>query len=547
MDVFDCFMVIAAPIISISLDSSKENVGFHAPRGILFSTILAIILVILEVLIAPANPIVAPEDSFPTKQRPERHESLTPSSEFPLAPIIASLGIHSSSSSSSSNSSSDISSGSSLNSLSDSSLVHSLSQSHSGPSTRVASPRLWRGTYGDGTPDADIVADLGINKGVGAYTEDGIDFDVEVATSDIKEDEEEFEAKASEGGMMEIDMCSRCGGLFNDGNCQHCTNVIFEDEPVYDSNLDSYNETPNFSYPPSPPQTSSSNQLHCFRCGDSLEEGERCQRCTCKWCGYGLREGFCWFCASRDGNSFINAPNLNSFNDPPNVFTHPPQLQYESNSYYRNERVDIHYRRESTIPMNEIISQIPPSIVITPILPTKEPKDSLIMGDEDLNTIPKKESDEVIKSSVEDLVPIPSESEDTSESNSECDLPSCDDFSPINVSEGKFMTFSNPLFVSNDDFTSSDDESLSNEDVPEDNLKIYSNPFFEFDDEYISSEVNPLFNEVLEDIENKDSYDSNLDEPDLLVTPLSDANEDECFDPGDERLSFYFTVIHLLL
>nr|GFC36441.1 hypothetical protein [Tanacetum cinerariifolium] len=34
---------------------------------------------------------------------------------------------------------------------------------------------------------------------------------------------------------------------------------------------------------------------------------------------------------------------------------------------------------------------------------------------------------------------------------------------------------------------------------------------------------------VLENIEGKDSYDSNLDEPDLLVTPLSDANKDECF------------------
>ncbi|GJZ65125.1 hypothetical protein Tco_0621821 [Tanacetum coccineum] len=87
-------------------------------------------------------------------------------------------------------------------------------------------------------------------------------------------------------------------------------------------------------------------------------------------------------------------------------------------------------------------------------------------------------------------------------------------------------------FDSNDDFTSSDDESLSDEDVPEDNVKIYSNPLFEFDDEYISSDVNPLFDEVLENIESKDSYVSNLDEPALLVTPLSDANEDECFDPG---------------
>ncbi|GJZ59162.1 hypothetical protein Tco_0614978 [Tanacetum coccineum] len=39
------------------------------------------------------------------------------------------------------------------------------------------------------------------------------------------------------------------------------------------------------------------------------------------------------------------------------------------------------------------------------------------MGDEDLSTIPEKESNEVIKSSVEDFVPIPSESEDTSGSD----------------------------------------------------------------------------------------------------------------------------------
>ncbi|GJV05687.1 hypothetical protein Tco_1343343, partial [Tanacetum coccineum] len=137
-------------------------------------------------------------------------------------------------------------------------------------------------------------------------------------------------------------------------------------------------------------------------------------------------------------------------------------------------------------------------------------------------------------SSVEDLVPIPSESEDTSGSDSECILPSCDNFSPINVYEEKSLTFSNPLFDSNDDFTSSDDESLSDEDVPEDNFKIYSNPLFEFDDEYISSDVNPLFDEVLEDIESKDSYDSNLDESTLLVTPLFDSNEDEFFTPGDD-------------
>ncbi|GJX73776.1 hypothetical protein Tco_0312371, partial [Tanacetum coccineum] len=148
------------------------------------------------------------------------------------------------------------------------------------------------------------------------------------------------------------------------------------------------------------------------------------------------------------------------------------------------------------------------------------------MGNEELSTIPEKESDEFIKSRVEDPIPIPRESEDTSGSDSKSVLPSSNDFSPI--FEEKFMSFSNPLFDSND-FTSSDNELLSDEDVPED-VKIYSNPLFEFDNEYIYSDVNPLFDEVLENIESKDSYVSNLDEPALLVTHLFDANEDECFD-----------------
>nr|GEW21283.1 hypothetical protein [Tanacetum cinerariifolium] len=109
-----------------------------------------------------------------------------------------------------------------------------------------------------------------------------------------------------------------------------------------------------------------------------------------------------------------------------------------------------------------------------------------------------------------------------------------DDDDDYDKEKEKSVTFSNPLFNSNDDFISSDDESLSDKDVQEDNVKIYSNPLFEFDEEYISSDVNPLFDEVLEDIESKDSYGPNLDELTFLVTPLSDSNEDKNFTPGDD-------------
>nr|GEW32811.1 hypothetical protein [Tanacetum cinerariifolium]GEW54601.1 hypothetical protein [Tanacetum cinerariifolium] len=81
-------------------------------------------------------------------------------------------------------------------------------------------------------------------------------------------------------------------------------------------------------------------------------------------------------------------------------------------------------------------------MAITLELPTVEPKDSLRMGDEHLDTILETESDEFIKSSVENLVPSLSESKDLSDG--EYDVPACDDFT----------TFSNLLFDADDDFSS---------------------------------------------------------------------------------------------
>ncbi|GKE76918.1 hypothetical protein Tco_1543038 [Tanacetum coccineum] len=65
------------------------------------------------------------------------------------------------------------------------------------------------------------------------------------------------------------------------------------------------------------------------------------------------------------------------------------------------------------------------------------------------------ESDEVIKSSVEDLVPIPSESEGIPDKM--CDVPFCNNPTPLEASKDQFEDFSD----SNDDSTSSDDDSFS--------------------------------------------------------------------------------------
>ncbi|GJZ65668.1 hypothetical protein Tco_0622364 [Tanacetum coccineum] len=55
-----------------------------------------------------------------------------------------------------------------------------------------------------GITDAETIADLGISDGVGDHTKDDIGIGVEIATSDVREDEEEFEAKAIAGGMIEV-------------------------------------------------------------------------------------------------------------------------------------------------------------------------------------------------------------------------------------------------------------------------------------------------------------------------------------------------------
>ncbi|GJS61206.1 hypothetical protein Tco_0655990 [Tanacetum coccineum] len=157
--------------------------------------------------------------------------------------------------------------------------------------------------------------------------------------------------------------CSWCGGPFNSGNCRHCTNPTQK------------------SIDHQPPKEVSVRELILQ---DKLHKA---LQAVCE--------------------------KLNQQEQTANVSTYTPEPSRRFNFIYDDDDDD----NESTIPLNEIISQIPPSIAITP------------------------EPDEFIKSSVEDLVPIPSESEDTSDIDKGCDLPFCDNS----------VTFSNPFFDANDD------------------------------------------------------------------------------------------------
>nr|GEW04016.1 hypothetical protein [Tanacetum cinerariifolium] len=305
--------------------------------------------------------------------------------------------------------------------------------------------------------------------------------------------------------------CSSCGALYNK-SCG-CSKGGFVDKFVRDPNKtpDSSQRPPHncpkcgnpvdepFVFNQDPGENSSQSPPHidhhcCYGCGDSLD-GIFCQQCTCECCGNGAHIGYncppkvpiisnpepCYnqnideflqtlpsfhpTCYSGDENSFTYDSNLNFVDDSPNPPPQPRTDSYEfceDDAHYGHnfppQKIPIYYDddddEESSTPLRHIIIfELPTCIAITPVLSTKEPEESLIMGDEHLNTIPKKELDEFIKSSVENLVPNPSESDELSNIESECNVPVGDDFT----------TFSNSLFDADEIFFSSDDESFSDE------------------------------------------------------------------------------------
>nr|GEU65426.1 hypothetical protein [Tanacetum cinerariifolium] len=167
------------------------------------------------------------------------------------------------------------------------------------------------------------------------------------------------------------------------------------------------------------------------------------------------------------------------------------QLEEEQAAKTQNWKLPICYDddddEESSNSLEDNITfELPSYSAVTP----SEPVDSLNMGDEHLNTILAMESEKFIKSCVENLVPNPSESE----GENQCDVPA------------GFTTFSNVLFNVDYDFDSSDDQSPSDEDVPE---KIYSNPLF--DEEIIPMEIDQhSFNAEFDLIESMPNHDSSI-------------------------------------
>nr|GFA32551.1 hypothetical protein [Tanacetum cinerariifolium] len=277
----------------------------------------------------------------------------------------------------------------------------------------------------------------------------------------------------------------------------------------------------------------SPDQFYCFHCKDVLRAGEACKRCTCTKCGSGLSKGLCYICGHNQ-NSLNDSPSISepSSQSPPNInhccyecgdpldgifckqctckscgkdahigYNYPSKVSVISNPEpCNNQTIDellqtlpifhptFHSEAESPFTLDSTPTYVdespnvfnpPPQPLVfpyEPVLSTKEPDNSLSMGDEHLDTIPATESDEFIKSGVENLIPIPSESKGIPEHM--CDVSSHDNCPPLDVSKDTIEDFSE----SNEEFSLTDDDSYSLDDID----YVEASPP---DSELVSSEV----------------------------------------------------------
>ncbi|GJR22121.1 hypothetical protein Tco_0970648 [Tanacetum coccineum] len=229
-----------------------------------------------------------------------------------------------------------------------------------------------------------------------------------------------------------------------------------------------------------------------------------------------------------------------------------------------DDYTEVNYDKEQCLSDHYIVPVTPPAY--TPsihFLATMEPTDTLLMGYEVISTIPTRETDEFIKSSIDDHVPIPRESKVTSDSDLECDMPATKPLPTTDVREENF-DINSPLgeyvfdflmenvdvaglprhlvkylfnhLIKNPSLT----KGMSDEPLGDDSKSISydvtsSNPLFDFNDDFTLCNDNLLFDEEFEDISSLEPPELTpvIDESTLLVTlplPCTDVLGDAIID-----------------
>nr|GEX30554.1 hypothetical protein [Tanacetum cinerariifolium] len=360
--------------------------------------------------------------------------------------------------------------------------------------------------------------------------------------------------------------CFHCKDVLRDGEaCKRCSYVKCGSGLgkglcyICGHNQNSINDSPSIS------ETSSQSPPNinhcCYECVDSLY-GIFCKQCTCKSCGKDAHIGYnCPLkvlvisnpepCNNQtidelpqtlpsfhstfhsDAESPFTLDSTPTYVDEsPNVFNPPPQPPVYPCEFCGNDAYYGHYCTPSSVYLfgalsvcydddddeersdsldDNIISGLPPFSAITadePVLSIEEPDNSLSMGDEHLDTIPVTKSDEFIKSGVENLISIPSESEGIP--GHRCDVPSHDNFPPLDVSDDQFQDLSE----SNEEFSSTDDDSFSLDNI---NYVEASPP----DSELVSSKVMEIVIPKVGEIEASNDNPIPFYDPIIFGTPLN--------------------------
>ncbi|GJY25203.1 hypothetical protein Tco_0399929 [Tanacetum coccineum] len=189
---------------------------------------------------------------------------------------------------------------------------------------------------------------------------------------------------------QQFDCCEFCGGPHYGNDCQAGNMPFYDQGPCYNQNF-SDDQPPLYS----------SYQQQQFNC--------------CEVCG-----GLYYSSDCQTRNQLVDEPNPGNNYDFP-CFDQPPQYHIDQ-SPPQNLVFDTY--REN----NRILEEILRTLEANSPVDLKEPKGSddytEVTYNKKQSTIPERENDEFIKSSVDDLIPIPRESEVTSVCDDlECDMP----------------------------------------------------------------------------------------------------------------------------
>ncbi|GKB27870.1 hypothetical protein Tco_0867271, partial [Tanacetum coccineum] len=300
--------------------------------------------------------------------------------------------------------------------------------------------------------------------------------------------------------------------------------------------------------------------------------------CTCERCGYDNRGLPCLGCNSETENSFTYEPTPYSYNDSPNLINPPPSPRHTLVSYvetiittflivYYDSRLGPHETFQCQ-PMNQNyyepnpcynynssgFDQFQPPQYSVVHQPPQETSTEMLQARENLmeaiqaflkkyDQIPPKDKSMALLLAEERFLKI---KQDVEEEQNQ----------PKNIQE-LLLKLINDLQTLNGIQLKQEEQIAKESSIPlrdiisELTLSVAITPDLPITDSLImedehlntileteSDEENDSSVEdlvpILKNIESKDSYVSNLDEPALLVTPLSNANEDECFDPGGD-------------